>query len=417
MSNIQKFDNNAETTLASILAIGATTMTVAVGEGALFKEVVSPDYELATIENSGATLREIVKITAHTLASDSFTIERAQEGTSDLAWAIADKVEVRLTEGGLDRFPQIDPTGSSIEIGADLKNALPNSTVIRNPIVVPDPAAQSITIDTAQERSSFLSGTPTILTTEEIDLTVVAGTEISLPTNFYVEEVGVLSTEITGLTTQPTISFGSSDGGAEILAANLTTVLTQANRLQRYTSPLLPEVGHSSSIFANVSTAGAGTSVKGRFYFKGFFIGGVPIAAVPISQYKLDETSGLIAVDFIGAVNGTISGGVALDKVGIDGTSYLFDGVNGTIALGTSSDFNFERTDSFSLSTWLRTSSSSTSEFFSKLDGASDGYLFRMESGGQLKCLLISNNISKQKPKKHKPNQFSKRIFICKSNI
>lgn len=87
--------NHCETTLASGLAIGATSATLAAGTGNRFPVVVAPDVAYVTIQN--ATYYEIVKITAHALGSDTLTIERAQEGTNDRAWLTGDVVSMRLT--------------------------------------------------------------------------------------------------------------------------------------------------------------------------------------------------------------------------------------------------------------------------------------------------------------------------------
>lgn len=91
------FTNNANTTLASGITSGATSLTVASGDGAKFPNPTSPDYFLATLE--AGSVREIVKVTAR--STDTFTIVRAQEGTSAAAWSAGDKAELRLTAGAL----------------------------------------------------------------------------------------------------------------------------------------------------------------------------------------------------------------------------------------------------------------------------------------------------------------------------
>lgn len=96
---VQLFTNNAVSTLAANLSIGATSMSVAVGEGALFPTLSGGDWFNVTLE-SGAN-REIVKVTAR--AGDVFTIVRAQEGTSDQSWTTGDTVELRVTNAWLSR--------------------------------------------------------------------------------------------------------------------------------------------------------------------------------------------------------------------------------------------------------------------------------------------------------------------------
>ena len=94
---VQLFTNNAVSTIAANLGIGVLTIDVAVGEGALFPVLAGGDWFNATIE-SGAN-KEIIKVTAR--ATDTLTIERAQEGTSDQSWTLGDTIELRLTNAWL----------------------------------------------------------------------------------------------------------------------------------------------------------------------------------------------------------------------------------------------------------------------------------------------------------------------------
>lgn len=96
----QLFTNNAASTLASGISVGAVSLTVFSGEGAKFPSPVAPDYALVTIyQKSGATEvnHEIVKLTART--GDGFTIVRAQEGTTARAFNAGDPIELRWTAG------------------------------------------------------------------------------------------------------------------------------------------------------------------------------------------------------------------------------------------------------------------------------------------------------------------------------
>jgi hypothetical protein len=94
---VQLFTNNAVSTIAGNLAISATTIDVAAGEGALFPTLTGGDWFNVTLE-SGAN-KEIVKVTAR--ATDTFTIVRAQEGTSDQGWTLGDTIELRITNAWL----------------------------------------------------------------------------------------------------------------------------------------------------------------------------------------------------------------------------------------------------------------------------------------------------------------------------
>jgi hypothetical protein len=92
----QKYANNAFSTLASPLNISATTMFVSPGHGARWPEIVAPDFAFTTLEDA-LTNTEVVKITAHASGSDQFTVERAQQGTTERNWSIGDLAELRMT--------------------------------------------------------------------------------------------------------------------------------------------------------------------------------------------------------------------------------------------------------------------------------------------------------------------------------
>lgn len=105
-----KFTNNASTTLASGITNSATSLTVSSGAGALFPTIAGSDIFYVTLANTSGTV-EIVKVTAR--SSDTFTIVRAQDNTSAVAWNTGDKVELRPTAGVLNAFVQQDPAAPS----------------------------------------------------------------------------------------------------------------------------------------------------------------------------------------------------------------------------------------------------------------------------------------------------------------
>ena len=102
MSSNYQFTNNAATTLASSILIGATSLTVAASTGALFPTLTGSNFFYCTLQNTAGTTIEIVKVTAR--STDTFTIVRAQEGTSASAFASGDKCELRLTAGEINQL-------------------------------------------------------------------------------------------------------------------------------------------------------------------------------------------------------------------------------------------------------------------------------------------------------------------------
>ena len=100
-----KFSNNGHSTLAASLASNATSITVASGHGARFPSLSSGEYFYATLIDASNNL-EIVKCTAR--SSDVLTVTRAQEGTTARAFAIGDRIELRVTAQGLVDATNID---------------------------------------------------------------------------------------------------------------------------------------------------------------------------------------------------------------------------------------------------------------------------------------------------------------------
>ena len=95
------YTNNATTTLSASITNSTTSLSVASGTGSLFPAITGSDFFFVTISNSAGT-NEIVKVTARSV--DTFTIVRAQDGTSAAAWSAGDKVELRVTKGLLDQL-------------------------------------------------------------------------------------------------------------------------------------------------------------------------------------------------------------------------------------------------------------------------------------------------------------------------
>lgn len=103
---IGKFKNNANGTLASAVASGDTTVNLTAGHGNRFPTVNASEneYFFATLIDTSGNL-EVVKVTAR--VNDSLTVVRGQDGTSAIAFAASDIIELRPTSGALDRFLQV----------------------------------------------------------------------------------------------------------------------------------------------------------------------------------------------------------------------------------------------------------------------------------------------------------------------
>lgn len=93
-----KFSNNAYGTLNAGISSSDTSLTLSSGQGARFPTLASGDYFYATLIDTSNNL-EIIKVTAR--STDVLTIVRGQESTTARTYAIGDRVELRVTAGGL----------------------------------------------------------------------------------------------------------------------------------------------------------------------------------------------------------------------------------------------------------------------------------------------------------------------------
>lgn len=102
----QLFANNAYGSLGATLASGATSLTLATGQGARFPSPTGGDFFLLTLvgldSNGNENAWEIVKVTGR--STDALTIVRAQEGTTAATWIAGTRAELRATAGTLDSF-------------------------------------------------------------------------------------------------------------------------------------------------------------------------------------------------------------------------------------------------------------------------------------------------------------------------
>ena len=98
---MQKFSNNALTSLA--IGVDAIATTIHVASGVLFPATAGGDHFLITLigldGNGNESTWEICKVTFRD--GNEFTVERGQEGTAAQSWPAGTRVELRLTAGSM----------------------------------------------------------------------------------------------------------------------------------------------------------------------------------------------------------------------------------------------------------------------------------------------------------------------------
>jgi len=90
-----KFGNNARSTLAAAINTSATTITVV--NASTFPTLGGGDVMYLTLSDNLNSVTEIVKCTG--VSGTTFTIVRAQEGTTAASWIISSHVQLRITAG------------------------------------------------------------------------------------------------------------------------------------------------------------------------------------------------------------------------------------------------------------------------------------------------------------------------------
>lgn len=124
------YENNAAGTLASGISNSATSLTLNVGQAALFPNPVAPDTFFATLTDAATqTLIEIVSVTA--VVGNIMTIVRAQDGTSALSWNAGDILSQRTVAAELRQWQGIVPIGGII-MWSGAANAIPENWALCN---------------------------------------------------------------------------------------------------------------------------------------------------------------------------------------------------------------------------------------------------------------------------------------------
>lgn len=109
-----------------------------------------------------------------------------------------------------------------------------------------------------------------------------------------------------------------------------------------------------------------------------------------VSYWHFDEdywdgTSGEV-IDVMGLNNGTAVADANSSAAGRYGKAGAFDGNGDYVDLGDDPDFDFERTDNFTVSAWIKSDSQTAQMIYSKMEGSGNyqGFLFGIYWGGEV---------------------------------
>lgn len=323
---MQLFSNNAVTTLSVGVTAGYGQVTLT--DGARFPIPAGDDYLYLTLTDG--TLYEVVR--CYGGAGADRYVERAQEGSAGLVWALGTTVMLTCTAGTLDRIPVASPKSSpkgvnaldlslsgtsagatgagaivlgnqtvasglkaaamchgamalgeeSVAIGHDSyaeTTALRSIALGKNSsVIVPD----TFNLSLLQVATNWYGGADSTFTTNSTGEVIGMSAPLNftgtltyspvLPTGitFYPTEVGVIVTSASGVTGQPVVRFGVVGATQKHIADTTVGGLTAAGKRHRF-GTLLGYDGESA-LTAEVVTAAVASGLMARFYWRGFAV-------------------------------------------------------------------------------------------------------------------------------------------------
>ena len=189
------FTNNAATGLVSPITSSATTLTVNGGSGTLFPNPTGGNYFMITLISSGSGNMEIVQCTAR--SGDTFTIVRAQEGTTAQSFAVGDSVQLRITAGSLQTFANpvvVNSVAAGTGIGVSSSTG---NVTISNTGVTNINAGSGISVS-ANTGTVTISGPTTVTNANNLITTNFSIKEVSGKLYFYYGTTQIASLDSSG---------------------------------------------------------------------------------------------------------------------------------------------------------------------------------------------------------------------------
>lgn len=233
-----QFTNDARTTLASGISDVDVNLTVATGDGTKFPIVSTPDTFYITLENAITGVYEVCLVTEHTSGTpDTFTITRAQDNTTAVAWVTGDLVELRICAAILDSFEghDHDTTYSPLvhNHDSDYVNVTGDTMVGSLDTVTPAAATDNTTavnaawVDSNYNFYELGTGVPNAVLPSEDQLLFIAARSITLPSGL-TGSTGYAITAPTAAVSLTIYKNGVSAGSVDWAISENTATFTMA---------------------------------------------------------------------------------------------------------------------------------------------------------------------------------------------
>ncbi len=251
-----QFADNASAKLASAITSGDVTLNVVTGQGAQFPTPAGGAVFRATLISS--TALEIVEVTAR--SSDTFTIVRAKEGTTAVAFAAGDNLKLFLTKEVMEACYQRGEIDTDGTLAANSDTVLASQKATKTYVDAKvaglswKQAVRSATTAPGTLSSSFENG-------DTIDgVTLATGNRILIKNQSSGAENGIYTVNASGAPTRTT----DADSGAELVNATVYVSEGTANADTQWTCTTNATIslGSTSLAFAQL-TSGTGTTLDG----------------------------------------------------------------------------------------------------------------------------------------------------------
>lgn len=317
---IALYTNNATATLSSSITAASTSVTVTSGQGALFPSAVTGgDYFYGTLISSTGTI-EIVKVTNKT--SDTFTIVRAQDGTTASAFASGSKFELRVVAAGLnEKLAKDGGTATNITINSGTITGITD-------LAVADGGTGSSTASGA--RTNLGLGT---ISTQNANSVAITGGSVTGITDLAVADGGTGASTASAARTNLGVAIGTdvqaysanltswsgktAPSGAAVGTTDTQTLTNKTISSPNFDNAPVPTVVGSAPIFFARAYGTFSASASGASITSGANFGSV--TRYSIGNFYVTFTTAMPDTNYVVVTNYNYSGG-----------SYLSDG-NATV--------------------------------------------------------------------------------------
>lgn len=279
-------------------AITESTKTISIQVADIFKFPVvnnggvGSEYTMLTFQDA-ANRYEIVKVTRRDAGSSSFTIERAQEGTTARPWATGDVVSCRLTAGVVgDSFAAVQLAASKVGDAAASAAAAK---------IASDQAKASADNAIAQAAAAGAAAAAAVATAYPVGSIYINASNTANPASLFGFGTWAKFGEGRMLMSEQAYSYplGTTGGSADsvvplhVHSVRATTTGMSANESHSHTAT---DSGHDHSTFVQNQIGGTSSGPDANWWTKASAATGTGHANITVSQANINHTHDIVSL-------------------------------------------------------------------------------------------------------------------------